>query len=162
MENVTANVTLVDTFQATTQQPENTTECLNEYCVSQEEYLDMIYDYIYPSRFEWVLIAFYVVVFVVGIIGNFLVCFAVWRNASMRTVTNYFIVNLAIADFLVILICMPPTVLGDITETWYMGSVMCKIVKYLQVCIYIYFLALVYVIDTRGIKLRSTPLSRYT
>ena len=51
----------------------------------------------------------------------------------MRTVTNYFIVNLAVADFFVILICLPPTVLDDITLTWYMGSYMCKIVKYFQV-----------------------------
>ena len=51
----------------------------------------------------------------------------------MRTVTNYFIVNLALADFMVCLICLPPTVIGDVTETWYMGNVMCKIVQYLQV-----------------------------
>ena len=123
--NMTTNVTAMP--------PSNVTECSNDYCVSDEEYLNMIWDYIWPNPYEWVLICFYLVVFVVGIIGNFLVCFAVWRNHSMRTVTNYFIVNLAIADFSVILICMPPTVLGDITETWYMGSVMCKIVKYLQV-----------------------------
>ena len=106
-------------LNATTVTSANVTECSNDYCVSDEEYLDMIWDYIWPNPYEWVLIFFYVIVFVVGIIGNFLVCFAVWRNHSMRTVTNYFIVNLAIADFSVILICMPPTVLGDITETWY-------------------------------------------
>ena len=42
-------------------------------------------------------------------------------------------VNLAVADFLVILICLPPTLLSDVTETWYMGSVMRKVVKYFQV-----------------------------
>ena len=42
-------------------------------------------------------------------------------------------VNLALADFMVCLICLPPTMLDDVTETWYMGSIMCKIVKYLQV-----------------------------
>ena len=107
--------------------------CNNEYCVTDEEYLDMIQDYIFPTTFEWILITLYIVVFTVGLIGNFLVCFVVWRNNHMRTVTNLFIVNLSLADFLVILICLPPTVLGDVTETWYMGSVMCKIVKYIQV-----------------------------
>ena len=111
----------------------STIPCSNDYCVSDEEYLDMIEAYIWPGPFEWGLIAFYVVVFTVGLAGNFLVCLAVWRNHHMRTVTNYFIVNLAVADFLVILICLPPTVLGDVTETWYMGMVMCKIVQYLQV-----------------------------
>ena len=76
---------------------------------------------------------------VLGLVGNFLVCFAVWRNPHMRTVTNYFIVNLALADFMVCLICLPPTVIGDVTETWYMGNVMCKIVQYLQVSQYVFF-----------------------
>ncbi len=56
-----------------------------------------------------------------------------FRNPHMRTVTNFFIVNLAVADIMVCVICLPPTVLGDVTETWFMGSVMCKIVQYLQV-----------------------------
>jgi len=58
-----------------------------------------------------------------------------FRNRTMRTVTNYFIVNLAVADFLVILICLPPTVLWDVTDTWFMGTLACKIVLYLQVSV---------------------------
>ena len=107
--------------------------CTNDYCVSDEEYLDMIQDFIFPDWFEWILIVMYFYVFVMGLVGNFFVCFAVVRNRHMRTITNYFIVNLAAADFLVILICLPPTVLEDVTETWYMGKIMCKTVKYLQV-----------------------------
>jgi formate/nitrite transporter FocA (FNT family) len=45
-------------------------------------------------------------------IGNALVCLAVWSNHSMRTVTNIYIVNLAVADFFVILFCLPPTVVS--------------------------------------------------
>ena len=108
--------------------------CTNDYCIPDDEYFDMILEYIFPRPSEWVLIGAYAIVFVAGLVGNGLVCFAVWRNPSMRTVTNYFIVNLAVADFLVLTICLPPTVVGDVTETWYLGSVMCKIVKYLQVC----------------------------
>lgn len=51
----------------------------------------------------------------------------------MRTVTNIFIVNLAIADLAVIIICLPPTLLSDVTETWYFGFAMCKIALFLQV-----------------------------
>ena len=69
----------------------SSTECLNDYCVSNEEYIDMIHNYIRPTPFEWCLIGAYFWVFVIGLVGNFLVCFAVWRNHSMRTVTNYFI-----------------------------------------------------------------------
>lgn len=51
----------------------------------------------------------------------------------MRTVTNIFIVNLAVADFFVILLCLPPTVVWDVTETWFLGEVLCKVVIYFQV-----------------------------
>jgi len=107
--------------------------CSNDECVSDDQYLDMIRAFIWPSTFEWCLIAFYVFVFVLGVVGNALVCFAVWNDPRLRSVTNLFIVNLSVVDFLIIVICLPPTVLGDVTETWYLGSFMCKIVLYLQV-----------------------------
>jgi len=59
----------------------------------------------------------------------------------MRTVTNYFIVNLAVADFLVILICLPPTVVWDVTETWFMGTIACKMVLYFQVSVFFLLLS---------------------
>lgn len=54
----------------------------------------------------------------------------------MRTVTNYFIVNLSFADVLVTIICLPASLVVDITETWFFGNTLCKIVPYLQVCKY--------------------------
>lgn len=107
--------------------------CSNDYCTSDEEYIDLLEGYIFPQSYEWVLIALHSIVFIIGLIGNALVCVAVYRNHSMRTVTNYFIVNLALADFMVILFCLPPTVLWDVTETWFFGKAMCKIVLYVQV-----------------------------
>lgn len=105
-----------------------------EFCnMTKEEYMEMLNEYIFPHPYEWVLIATHAIVFVIGLIGNALVCIAVYRNHSMRTVTNYFIVNLAVADFMVILICLPPTVLWDVTETWFFGTAMCRIVLYFQV-----------------------------
>lgn len=111
----------------------NSSECINDYCESYDDYMDRIEAYIFPSTYEWILIGLHCVVFVVGLVGNFLVCLAVYRNHTMRTVTNMFIVNLAIADFLVIFLCLPPTVLWDITETWFMGNTLCKIIPYFQV-----------------------------
>ncbi|XP_043581175.1 orexin receptor type 2-like isoform X1 [Bombus pyrosoma] len=110
----------------------NATNCTNSYCISNEEYVDRMINYIFPKFWDWVLIASHSVVFVVGLVGNALVCIAVYRNHSMRTVTNYFIVNLAVADFLVLLLCLPFTVLWDITETWFLGLTLCKAVPYLQ------------------------------
>ena len=126
------NATMEATMESVTDDPMKA-NCSNDFCVSDEQYVDMIRDYIWPTTFEWCLIAFYVFVFTVGVVGNAMVCFVVWNDRRLRTVTNLFIVNLSVADFLIIVVCLPPTVLGDVTETWYLGPVMCKIVLYLQV-----------------------------
>lgn len=54
----------------------------------------------------------------------------------MRTVTNYFIVNLSLADVLVTITCLPATLVVDITETWFFGQSLCKVIPYLQVILY--------------------------
>ena len=58
---------------------------------------------------------------------------AVTTTKSMQSVTNIFIVNLAMADMLVMLFCAPPSVIWDVTNTWIFGSLMCRIVIYIQV-----------------------------
>uniref|UniRef100_A0A8C9RXK2 Orexin receptor type 2 n=2 Tax=Scleropages formosus TaxID=113540 RepID=A0A8C9RXK2_SCLFO len=98
-----------------------------------EELLKYIWrEYLHPKQYEWVLIAGYIVVFFVSLIGNTLVCFAVWKNHHMRTVTNYFIVNLSFADVLVTITCLPASLVVDITETWFFGETLCKVLPYLQ------------------------------
>lgn len=105
-----------------------------QFCnLTKEEYVEMLNNYIYPYTYEWVLIGTHTVVFIAGLVGNALVVIAVYRNHTMRTVTNYFIANLAVADFMVILFCLPPTVLWDVTETWFLGDALCKVLLYFQV-----------------------------
>jgi len=49
-----------------------------------------------------------------ALIGNVLVICVVCRNTSMHSVTNYFIVNLAVADLLVGLLCLPITLVANL------------------------------------------------
>jgi len=46
------------------------------------------------------LIAGYSAVFLLSLVGNLLVLFVVLSNRAMRTNTNYFLLNLSIADLL--------------------------------------------------------------
>lgn len=90
------------------------------------------------TTFDHFLIAFVCSIFMIGIVGNALVIIVVIKNAHMRTITNILIVNLAIGDFLVILICLPATVFQDVTQNWVFGEVMCKLVvfvQYISVCV---------------------------
>jgi len=50
----------------------------------------------------------------VGVVGNSLIVWLVLCNPRMRNVTNYFIVNLAVADILVCVFCLPITLLTNL------------------------------------------------
>lgn len=125
---------------------ENTTllsdiKCLNSCldlpgCVTGEmckRYIENVY--IFPNFVEWIYIGLYIILFCSGLIGNTLVCYVIYTCHHMQTFVNMFIFNLAVADFLVILVCLPSTMMADVTETWYLGETMCKVVPFLQVSI---------------------------
>ncbi|KAJ3642740.1 hypothetical protein Zmor_025497 [Zophobas morio] len=67
------------------------------------------------------------VVIVVVIIGNTLVILAVITTKRLRTVTNCFVMSLAIADWLVGVFVMPPAVAVALMGTWELGWVLCDI-----------------------------------
>lgn len=56
----------------------------------------------------------YVLIFSLCMVGNILVCFIVLKNRQMRTVTNIFILNLAISDVLVGIFCLPITLVDNL------------------------------------------------
>ena len=56
----------------------------------------------------------YGIIFLFAFIGNVFVIAVVCRNRNMHTVTNYFIVNLAVADILVAVFCLPITLLDNL------------------------------------------------
>ncbi|XP_026322210.1 RYamide receptor-like [Hyposmocoma kahamanoa] len=75
----------------------------------------------------------YCAVFVVSLVGNGLVCFVVHKTPRMKTVTNYFIVNLAVGDILMTLFCVPFSFVSMLVlRHWPFGGVMCKVVNYSQ------------------------------
>ncbi|XP_034195003.1 somatostatin receptor type 2 [Osmia lignaria lignaria] len=67
----------------------------------------------------------YSVVCIVGLLGNTLVIYVVLRFSNMQTVTNMYIVNLAIADEC-FLIGIPFLVTTMSLRSWIFGKIMCK------------------------------------
>lgn len=85
----------------------------------------------------------YLSIFILGIVGNVLVCFVVFRNKAMQTVTNLFITNLALSDILLCGLAVPFTPLYTFLQGWIFGQAMCHIVPYAQgVSVYISTLTL--------------------
>lgn len=66
-------------------------------------------------------------VFLVGLTGNTLAIYVVLRYAKMKTVTNIYILNLAVADELYI-IGLPFLTTQNVLSYWPFGSFLCRVV----------------------------------
>ncbi|XP_047654961.1 cholecystokinin receptor type A [Phacochoerus africanus] len=86
----------------------------------------------HPSQ-EWqpaVQILLYSVIFLLSILGNTLVITVLIRNKRMRTVTNIFLLSLAVSDLLLCLVCMPFNLIPNLLKDFIFGSAVCKITTY--------------------------------
>ena len=69
----------------------------------------------------------------VGLIGNGLVVFVIGRYANMKTITNLYILNLSIADWL-FLLGLPLIITTSTLKHWVFGEMLCKF-YYIVTCI---------------------------
>ncbi|XP_053556810.1 neuropeptide Y receptor type 2 [Bombina bombina] len=79
-----------------------------------------------------ILIIAYSSIILLGFVGNSLVIYVVIKFKTMRTVTNYFIVNLAVSDLMVNTLCLPFTLVYTLLDEWKFGTVLCHLVTYAQ------------------------------
>uniref|UniRef100_A0A182MMQ8 G-protein coupled receptors family 1 profile domain-containing protein n=1 Tax=Anopheles culicifacies TaxID=139723 RepID=A0A182MMQ8_9DIPT len=70
---------------------------------------------------------------ITGLLGNALVVLVVLSNPQMRSTTNLLIINLAIADLLFVVFCVPFTATDYVLASWPFGDLWCKSVQYLIV-----------------------------
>ncbi|CAL4133172.1 unnamed protein product, partial [Meganyctiphanes norvegica] len=75
----------------------------------------------------------YITILVFAMIGNSLIIYVVYTNYKMRTVTNYFIANLAAGDLFMAIFCVPFSFISTlILQYWPFGVHLCVTVNYLQ------------------------------
>ena len=79
-----------------------------------------------------VQIPLYAIILLLAIIGNFLVIITLVQNRRMRTITNVFLLNLAVSDILLGVLCMPFTLIGALLRDFVFGEIMCKCLPYLE------------------------------
>ena len=78
-----------------------------------------------PTR---IALAIAMVIFILlGLVGNTMVIIVVARHHGMRTRTNMFLCNLAVADLLCTVICMPFSLGTVICGDWIFGDLFCQI-----------------------------------
>ncbi|KAG8174766.1 hypothetical protein JTE90_024232 [Oedothorax gibbosus] len=86
-----------------------------------------------PKVVEALMYIMYIVISVAAIGGNVIVCYIVFAYQRMRSVTNFFIVNLAVGDILMASLCIPFGFVSNLLlQYWPFGAVMCVVVSYAQ------------------------------
>lgn len=77
-----------------------------------------------------VRILLYTLIFLLSVFGNLLIIIVLMMNKRMRTVTNSFLLSLAVSDLMMAIFCMPFTLIPNILEDFIFGAAMCKTVSY--------------------------------
>ncbi|KAL7852651.1 hypothetical protein SRHO_G00184360 [Serrasalmus rhombeus] len=75
-------------------------------------------------------ILLYSLIFLISVFGNLVIIVVLMVNKRMRTVTNSFLLSLAVSDLMMAVFCMPFTLIPNLLEDFIFGAVMCKTVAY--------------------------------
>lgn len=141
MDEQFANVSLADSFNSSSA---NVTVLPEIKCKAQEYY-----------SFNYAVVGtlFQSIIFVVGVLGNILVCTVVRTTRSMHSTTNCYLVSLAVADTITLVSSVPQEVLSYhiLGDQWVWGSVGCTLMIYLQ------YLG----IDASALSLTAFTVERY-
>lgn len=85
------------------------------------------------QSYKLVIIPCYALVVLIGIFGNYLLLYVIWRTKKMHNVTNFFIGNLAFSDMLMCATCVPFTLAYAFnSQGWVFGKFMCYFVFLIQ------------------------------
>ncbi|KAH8287660.1 hypothetical protein KR054_011315, partial [Drosophila jambulina] len=74
----------------------------------------------------------YSAILLCAVVGNLLVVLTLVQNRRMRTITNVFLLNLAISDILLGVFCMPVTLVGTLLRHFIFGELLCKLIQFAQ------------------------------
>jgi hypothetical protein len=85
-----------------------------------------------PAWEAAIKIASYLFIIAMALVGNLLVLITVARTRRLHTTTNFYIVNLAVSDLLVTLMCTWVHLVDDLTEGWVLGAFFCKFNTFAQ------------------------------
>ncbi|VDM91335.1 unnamed protein product, partial [Onchocerca ochengi] len=81
---------------------------------------------------NYITIVSFCIIFCLSVVGNAVVVAVILQQHSMRSVTNIYLLNLAISDLMLSVICMPPTLVSSVIYCWMFGDLLCKLFAYLQ------------------------------
>ncbi|KAI8037582.1 hypothetical protein M5D96_009737 [Drosophila gunungcola] len=80
----------------------------------------------------YIVTVLYTLIFIVGVLGNGTLVIIFFRHRSMRNIPNTYILSLALADLLVILVCVPVATIVYTQESWPFERNMCRISEFFK------------------------------
>ncbi|XDV15440.1 hypothetical protein PO909_015536, partial [Leuciscus waleckii] len=95
------------------------------YCVGKRH--SHFRSHISSSGSRVALYVFIIAGIVCTVVGNFLVVLAIAYFKQLQCPTNYFVMSLAVADFLVGLVVMPYSMVRTVEGCWYFGPTFCHL-----------------------------------
>ena len=78
------------------------------------------------KHLAWIETVLFGIINIAAFLGNLSVCYAVFRNQRLRTLSNMFVVALAVSDILMSTCCMPFSVATLIRGKWIFGENFCR------------------------------------
>ncbi|GAA6213860.1 neuropeptide Y receptor type 4-like [Lates japonicus] len=107
--------------------PENETQLLsNLFVLAHDEQCHM------SSVLTGCLVVWYSLTMVLGLVGNIGLICIITRRREKVNVTSIFICNLSFSDILVCVFCLPFTVIYTLMDHWVFGSLLCRLVPFIQ------------------------------
>lgn len=92
------------------------------------------------------LVVCYSITMVLGLVGNIGLICIITRRREKVNVTSIFICNLSFSDILVCVFCLPFTVIYTLMDHWVFGSLLCRLVPFIQcVSVTVSVLSLVFI-----------------
>ena len=88
----------------------------------------------YSTLYKAVAFSLFLVVFVVGVVGNFAVIVCVLRSKALQTTTYVHLVSLAVADIILLLVACPQRLISQFffIDEWVLGEVGCVLSVFLS------------------------------
>ncbi|KAH8413642.1 hypothetical protein KR222_002541 [Zaprionus bogoriensis] len=80
----------------------------------------------------YIVTVLFTLIFIVGVLGNGTLVIIFFRHRSMRNIPNTYILSLALADLLVILVCVPVATIVYTQESWPFERNMCRVTEFFK------------------------------